>query len=204
MIHQFEQYSDDWWLCRNGKPSASCASKLVTTTGKESTQLDDYAAELAGDLFAGHSLNTFMGNSYTDRGTELESLARADYELNNQVAVDEVGMFSDSLIRYIASPDGCIGKDGLLEIKVLKPSNHIKTVCAYYDDGIIPKTYIPQIQMQLLISKRKWVDLCFFNPDLPILVIRQYPDSVFLKTLSRQLKAVEVQRNLYLEKLKSI
>ena len=198
------QYSDEWWACRNGKPSASCASKLVTSTGKESTQLDEYAAELAGDLFAGHSLNTFMGNSFTERGTELENDARLDYSMTNQVVVDEVGMFSDSLIRYIASPDGCIGKDGLLEIKVLKPSNHIKTVCAYYENGIIPKTYIPQIQMQLLVSKRKWADLCLFNPDLPGLTVRQYPDKEFLKVLRRQLKAVEVQRNIYLEKLRKI
>ena len=203
MRHEFEQYSDEFWRLRNGKPSASCASKLVTSTGKESTQLDEYAVELAGDLFAGHSLNAFMGNSFTVRGTELENDARLDYSMTNQVTVDEVGMFTDSLMRYVASPDGCIGKDGLLEIKVLKPVNHINTLIKYQETGVTPETYIQQTQMQLLISGRKWNDLFFFNPDLPSLEIRQYPDKAFFTVLRRQLKKVIVERNIILEKLKS-
>ena len=204
MKHDFPQYSDNFWRMRNGKPSASCAGRLVTPTGKESTQLSDYATELAGDMYAGQSLNQFNGNAFTDRGTELEEEARLDYSMTNQVSVEEIGMFSDSLQRWIASPDGCVGKDGLVEIKVLKPVNHIKALIEYNETGKVPSTYIPQLQMQLLISGRKWNDLFLYNPDLPSLTIRQYPDKAFFTVLRRQLKKVITERNLILEKLKSI
>ena len=198
------QYSDEWWVVKNGNPSASGADRLVTPGGVESSQLDGYAAGLAGEKFAGHTLTDFMGTVYTKRGKELEDEARHDYQINNQVSVKEIGMFTDSLMRYVVSPDGCIKSDGLLEIKILKPEHHIKVVCDYYDSGTFPREYIPQTQMQLLISKRKWVDLYYYNTDLPSLTVRQYPDKKFLTVLRRQLKVVEVQRNIYLEKLRSI
>ena len=204
MIHEMPQYSPGWWAMRNGKPSASCANRLITPKGAESSQLDDYAAGLAGEKFAGHTLNGFMGNAYTKRGKEVEAEAREEYQMTNQVTVVEIGMFTDSLQRYVVSPDGCVGKDGLLEAKVLKPEHHIKLVCDYYDNGIMPTEYIPQTQMQLMVSRKKWVDLYYYNTDLPDLTLRQYPDKNLFTVLRRQLKAVEVKRNMYYEKLKSM
>ena len=194
-----EQYSDKWWAARLGKPSASCASRLVTSTGEISSQTEDYAVELANDLYAGKVVDAWSGNKYTKNGTETEQEARADYSMEYQATIEEVGMFTDTLMRWVASPDGCIGKDGLLEIKCLSAKVHTKTLFRYNQTGMAPPDYISQIQMQLLLSGRKWADLFLYHPDLPSLRLRQYPDKVFFKTLRKQLKAIEVQRNIYLE-----
>jgi hypothetical protein len=189
-----EQYSDTWWTLRCGKPSASCAKKLVTSTGAASKQMADYAIELANALYAGKEVDAWDGNSATQRGTALEPLARMAYELDNGVDVQEVGMFTDDLEQFIASPDGVIG-DGLLEIKNLTGKNHTKALMYYAKNMRIPTDYVPQLQMQLFVSGKAFVDIFFHHPDLPCLTIRQFSDPAIVAGLKSQLAAVLAERD---------
>ena len=198
-----EQYSDEWWSARIGKPSASSAKKLVTSTGAESKQMGDYAIELANALFAGKDVDAWEGNAATKRGTELEPEARAAYEFISGNKVVEIGSFTDNTEQFIASHDGCIGEDGLLEIKNLTGKNHTKALMYYRKHGKVMPDYAPQLQMQLYIGERNYVDLFLHHPDLPCLIITQERDANILATLECQLGACLLERDRVLEILGS-
>lgn len=204
IIHEdMEQGSEAWLNLRAGMPTGTGAKKLVTSQGKESKSLPDYALELAGDLYAGKKLDAFEGNVWTDRGTELEDSARSLYEMVNDCEVEEVAFCTDDSDRWGMSPDGFVGKDGLVEFKCLKATNHIKAIM-YYDKHKKPPTdYIAQIQMQMFVSSRKWCDLVMFHPDLPELIVRIDADYDFHKVLESQLKAVIKERDRIIEILRS-
>ena len=168
-------------------PTGTGAKNLVTSQGKESKSLGAYALELAGDLYAGKKLDAFEGNAWTDRGTELEDSARSLYEMVYDCEVEEVAFCTDDSDRWGMSPDGFVGKDGLVEFKCLKATNHIKAII-YFDKHKKPPTdYIAQIQMQMFVSSRRWCDLVMFHPDLPELIIRIDADLGFHKVLEYQL-----------------
>ena len=202
--HEFEQYTEEWWKGRLGRPSASQAKRLITSTGAASKSMDAYALELANNRFADTTVDQWTGNQYTDRGTELEPDARADYEMTNQVEVVEVGMFTDDLMRWLASPDGVVGDDGLLEIKCMTGANHTKALLYHAKHKKTPTDYIAQLQMQMFISEREWADLFLYHPDLPNLTIRNYPDKKFIETLKSQLTACDVERDRVLSILESM
>ena len=197
-----EQYGDEWWEIRNGKPTASNAKKLITSQGKESKSMLDYATELAGDLYAGKQLNNITSNEWMERGTELEDSARSLYELINDCEVEEVGMVVDDDDLFIASPDGIVSGNSILEIKCLKPTNHIKAHMYYKKMNKAPTDYISQVQMQLFVSGFDYADLMFFNEDLPELIIRIEADKDFHKVLEQQLHAVIKERDNIIKLLK--
>ena len=194
------QYSPEWWAAKLGCPSASNAKKLVTSTAAPSKQLGDYAISLANNLFAGKDVDAIDPTAWMLRGTETEAEARAAYELANNVDVEEVGMFTDDLGQYLASPDGVVG-NGLLEIKVLKPINHTKALLAYKKTGKVPTDYYSQLQMQLFVSEKEWVDLMLYNDSLPMLVIRVEPDEKMFDALTVQLEECMTERDRVLSAL---
>ena len=201
IIHDCEQYSDEWWGARLGKPSASNAKKLVTSTGLPSKSLNDYAVELANDAYAGEVIDKWEGNTHTERGTELEPVARSLYELLYDCEAKEIGMFTDDSETCIASPDGVIGEDGILEIKCLSATRHTKAIIYHKKHGKVPTDYVSQLQMQLFISGYDYADILFYHPSLPELIIRIEPDEGFHITLKRQLEAVIIERDKIVELL---
>jgi len=204
IIHTCEQNSDEWLALRAGMPTASCFSKLVTSTGAASKSMPEYAVTLAGELFAGKPLDGFEGSRWTERGHELEDAARAKYEFLHDVDAVQVGFITDDGESYGCSPDSIVGDDGLLEIKCLKAENHIKAIMYYQKHGKIPTTYAPQVQGQMYVTGRKWCDLCFYHPDLPMLVIRSEPIKAVYEMLNAQLQAVIVERDKINKQLESV
>ena len=202
-IFDCQQGGDDWSTLRCAMPTASNASKLITSTGEPSKQMKAYAETLAGNMFAGKDINGWEGNSYTERGHEIEENARSAYEFQNDVEVEQVGFIADDLEQYGCSPDGLVNDDGLLEIKCL-PRNHIKALLYYAKNKKPPTEYIPQCQMQLFVTGCDWVDLFYYHDNLPSLTIRIYPDKKLFAGLEVQLKAVIAERNIILNTLKEI
>ena len=194
IIHDVEQNSDEWLAMRCTIPTASNASKLITSTGNPSKSMAGYAMELAGNKFAGKDINGWEGNIYTERGHEIEDNARSSYELINDVDVNEVGFITDDLESFGASPDGLVGEDGLLEIKCL-PKNHIKTLMYFDKHGHCPPDYIAQTQMQLYVTGRKWCDLFFYHDSLPNLTLRQWADKAIFDALNEQIAQVNIERD---------
>lgn len=191
-IHDVDQNTDEWMALRAGKPTASAFNQIITSKGEPSTSLKKYAMQLAGGLYAGEPLDSWEGDKYTERGHEVEAEAVDYYELING-PTDQIGFITDDLERYGCSPDRLVGADGLLEIKCL-PKLHIEALLYYKKTKGIPTKHVAQVQGQLLVSERKWVDVLYYHSDLPKIIIRIEPDKEFIKKLQGQLALVLSER----------
>ncbi len=188
IIHDIEQGSEEWYSIRAGIPTASEAGKLITSTGKESKQIIDYAYQLAAELHAGMPLDVWEGNQWTERGKDMEQEAKIAYERSCGVWREDVGFCVSDNGEYGCSPDGFVGDDGLVEIKCLAAKNIVKNMVYFNKHKKAMPDYIPQAQMQLFVTGREWCDLVFYHPELPLLVIRQEKDRGIHKVLDEQIK----------------
>ena len=186
-IHDVEQGSEAWFKLRAGIPTASEASKLVTSTGNKSKSITEYAYQLAADLYAGKPLDKWEGNQYTDRGHDLELTALTEYSRLKEATIDLVGFCSTDEGSFGCSPDGLIGTDGMVEAKCLISKNHVKNIVYFNVHHKADPTYIPQTQMQMLVCDRKWVDLVYYHPELPMLIARQEPINEIQDMLIKQI-----------------
>ena len=206
IIHDVEQGSDEWHAMRAGMPTASEGSKLVTAIKAEpSKQMPDYAVQLAADLYAGAPQDRWEGNKWTERGKELEDAARAYYENTfPDRSVTRVGFVTDDDSRYGCSPDSLVDEDGLLEIKCLKATNHVKVLMFMERNRvglILPAEYILQPQFQLLVTERDWCDVLFWHPELPAVIVRQTPDERIVVNLRLQIESCISERDRVIDVL---
>lgn len=204
IIHDVEQRSEEWYALRLGIPTGSAFSKLITSQGKPSKSLAEYATTLAGEKFSGKELEAWEGNQWTERGKELEIDAKEFYEFTNDVTVDEVGFITSDDKTRGCSPDGLVNDDGMTEYKCLKGERHIKAIMYYKKHNKAQPDYIPQTQGQMMIAERKWCDLVFFHPELPTLVIRQTYDEEFCATLAGLIDEVLVERDKIVKVLEEL
>jgi len=154
-IHDVKQGTAEWFAVRLGKFTASDA-QAIASNGKG---LETLVYEKAAEILTGQQKEIYT-NSDMERGHALEMLARNSYELEKGVIVTQVGFIE--LDEYVgASPDGMIGDEGLVEIKCKNDSNFVKFI---FDSAIDP-AHEWQMQAQLLVTGRKWVDYVLFNPN---------------------------------------
>ncbi len=198
IIHDCIQGTPEWKNLRHSKPTSSMFGSIISSTMKPSDSMKDYAHLLATEKrMKGPSQDRFKGNFYTERGKELESVSRADYEMTNQVEVQEVGFITDDLMRWGASTDGLVGDDGVVEFKNLIDTEFTKLIIYTRQHDKTPPQHIPQVQGELFVTERKWCDIVFYHPDPEFepIVFRHYPDPVFHKALEVQLKLCIAERN---------
>jgi exodeoxyribonuclease (lambda-induced) len=89
-------------------------------------------------------------------------MARNSYELESGNLVKEVGFIE--LDEFTGcSPDGFIGEEGLVEIKCPNDVNFAR----FLFNRIVDPAHNWQMQMQMLISGREWVDYVIFNENYP-------------------------------------
>jgi putative phage-type endonuclease len=183
-----EQRSPEWFAARLGVPSASQFGKVVTPTGKRSTQVDGYLNKLVAEVLTGKS-DQQEANEAMIRGTELEPEARAYYELIGGPVVETGFCIHDD--GFGCSPDGLVGDTGLLEIKC--PLAH--TQVEYLRENALPGLYAPQVQGQLLVTGREWCDFLSYHPDMRPLLIRVERDEKFISILHDALREMVEQIN---------
>jgi len=182
-IINVQQGSEEWFTARCGIPTSSNFDKIVMTNGKPSKQRDKYLYQLAGERVAGKQAETYQ-NATMIRGIEMEAEARQLYEVITGGNVEQVGLcITEGKAIYAASPDGLI-KDGLVEIK----SPLIHTHVSYLINGGLVKDYFQQLQGQLLVTGRKWVEVMSYYPGLKPLLVPVDRDEVFLKALQVELE----------------
>jgi len=63
-----------------------------------------------------------------------------------------------------------------------------QTQVEYWISGELSERFRPQLQGQLYVSKRSWVDILCWHDVLPKLVMRIEPDEKFIATLDRELR----------------
>lgn len=184
-IHRMEQRSPEWHDIRVLKMSASRAS-VIATNGKG---LVTYVNELLQDYYSTTEKETYT-NSAMQYGIDMEDSAVFLYEIETGLSVENVGFIEYN--EYVGmSPDGLIGDEGLIEIK--SPSKKVFFELMM-DEKVDPK-YYAQIQMQLLISGRKWCDYVVFSADFKkqLFIKRIFPDEkVFAKLESGFKRGIEL------------
>ena len=191
------QGTQEWWDVRLGIPTSSGFGKIVTTTGKSSTQRKKYMYKLSVERILRVSEDNYT-SKYMDRGKELEPQARAFYELFSGLEAKEVGFcYKDEKKLYGCSPDGLVGDDGLLEIKAPTSAVHVE----YLLGGKLPTAYFSQVQGQLFVTGRKFCHFFSFYPGLKPFMIKVLPDVEFHKVLEIELdkfvnELTEVEKTL--------
>ena len=159
-----EQRSDSWFAERLGKATASRIADVVarTKTGWGASRAN-YMAELVAERLTGVKAAGFT-NAAIQHGIDTEPKARMAYEFMFDVDVEQVGFIPHPYIEMSgASPDGRVGKPGLIEIKCPNTATHIDTLLG----KAIDKKYIIQVQWQMACEEREYCDFVSYDPRLP-------------------------------------
>ena len=198
-VYDFEQGTPEWLESRLGCPSGSGFDKLITATGKPSTQAEGYINQLIAELLTGET--TYVKKTeWMERGNELEPRARDYYELATGNTVVETGFCKHDQLECGISPDGLIGDNGGFEIKCPSPPVHV----AYLRAGVLPTKYKQQVQGCLWITEREWWDFKSYHPEMPALLVRVHRDEDYIKLLQAEVeKACETIQTQY-QKLKEL
>jgi putative phage-type endonuclease len=187
----------DWIAQRAGKFTASRAGKLMARTKNgPAASRGELLTLLAVERLTGQCVPTYS-NAAMYRGVELEAEARDAYAFATLAVVEECGFIACAdLPNCGASPDGLIGDVGLLEVKC--PSNMEKHLDALRS-GAHAVEYRWQLQHQLMVTGRQWVDAVSYDPrwpdDLQLAVTRVYRDEDAIK----ELRAAIVQADAEVE-----
>lgn len=203
MSEEIQQGTPEWFAQRLGKATASRIKDIVakTKTGY-STSRDKYLTQLLLERLTGT-----VAESYSDAvmawGNDTEPFARAAYEAQKGVMVDQVAFINHPTIEMAgASPDGLVGDDGLVEIKCPMSHTHLESLLGGLDDQ-----YKVQVQWQMACTGRKWTDLCSFDPRFPAelqLVIKRFErDDAFIATLEEEVIKFLAELDDKLNKVKS-
>lgn len=159
------QESAEWMAARAGCFTASRASDLMAKTRSgPSASRGNLLTLLAVERLTGQCVETYQ-NAAMARGIEMEAEARDAYSFAKGVAVDECGFIAHPTIPHCgASPDGMVNDDGLAELKV--PASMAKHLDALRS-GSHAVEYRWQLQHQLMVTGRDWVDAVSYDPRFP-------------------------------------
>ena len=173
IVHDFEQYSLEWWKTRRGLPSASRAGEILTPTGRKPAGQHKYMAEL---IIATLQLeeDDDIQTEHMLRGLEMEEDARLWYEYQTNSDIGQVGLIVNDNGTACCSPDGVKWEHeheheivGGLEIKCPMAKNHL----LYAIEGVLPPAYRPQVHMSMVVTGlRSWTFMSYF-PELEPFVI---------------------------------
>ncbi|HEY4087160.1 MAG TPA: YqaJ viral recombinase family protein [Bryobacteraceae bacterium] len=189
IIHQVAQGTQAWLKLRSGIPTASAFSRIITPGGKASSQAEAYMNTLLYERVTGRPLEGFQ-SQWMSRGSEVESDAIAKYEFDQDVTTEQIGFVTDDANRYGCSPDRFIIErpDGMVEAKAPSPDVHISYLLAG-EGKSVDKDYRCQLQGELWVCEKAWVDIIAFHPDLPQVLFRVQRDEEFIKTMAAHVLA---------------
>jgi hypothetical protein len=179
MIQTFdcEQGSPDWFHCRLGIPTAS-EFKSVLAKGEGKTRRT-YMMKLIGERMTGEPAENYT-NGHIERGKAMEDEARKAYSIIHNADTIRVGFIRNGDVG--CSPDSLLDTNGILEIKTKLPHLQLEVIFA---DKLPPENQ-PQVQGQLWVTEREYVDFVSYWPKLPLFVKRVYRDEAYIKTLAAE------------------
>jgi|ERR1700761_1190095 len=182
-IHSDVQQGTKRWLTlRAGIPTASKFANIVTPSGKPSESRHLYMDQLLAERILNQPLETFQSDDMA-RGSEFEQKAVSSYEFQKDCNTEQIGFVTNFDDKVGCSPDRFIvgHPEGALECKCPKPETHVGYLRASLGAG---KKYKVQLQGQLWVCEKEWIDILSFHPDMPEALYRVYRDEEFIKQLS--------------------
>ena len=183
IFHNVTQYSDEYDRLKLGIPTSSHFHKIITPQGKPSKQWREYACMLIAERILQRKIDLYKSLPM-ERNLIVEAEAADWYEFDQDVTVQRGGFITDDNRRIGCSPDRLVGDEGLLEIKAPLPQTQVE----YWLSGEVNERFRPQLQGQLYVSQRSWVDIVCWHDVLPKVVLRVEPDDRFIKALDRELQ----------------
>lgn len=180
--HDIDQNSDEWFLLRAGKVTASNLKVVMANYGKAFGEpAKKYAVDIAVQQLSGSTSGGGYTNEHMQRGHDEEPLARMAYEEQYFCDVTNGGFFEDGDTG--TSPDGLVGSDGMIEIKSHVPSAHYAVIARQS----FASAYKWQLAGHLKTSGRDWVDFVSYCSNFPedkkLYVHRSYKED-FMKEFS--------------------
>lgn len=165
-IHNFDQYSPEWWGIRKMRLTASHAQAIASN----GAGLKTYVYDIMRPLYSIEPEEPYT-NKALERGLELEDSAAMVYSFTTGVKTKKVGFVTNG--DYIGVSPDLFADDGLAEIKC--PED--KTYFRYMVERKIDSGYMWQMQMQMMICKKKWCDYVVYNPNFEKDLIVQRVDA---------------------------
>lgn len=187
------QGSLEWFMGRCGKHKASRSSDMLAKTKSGwGASRDNYEGEIACELLTKKMEQSFV-TATMQRGIDLEPKARSALELVLGLDIKTVGLCIHSTMDdFVASPDGLIENDGLVEIKCPNTA----TIIDYHLKNEVPQKYILQIQSQLAVTEREYCIFCAYDDRLPADL------SLFIKKVQRDdkmIKMIETETRIFMD-----
>lgn len=204
-IIECEQGSPEWFAARLGRVTASRVGDIIARTKSGySTSRAGYMAELICERLTGKPAGSDYVNADMQRGTDLEPIARALYEVEHDKTVSQIGfVVHPTLDMAGASPDGLVDT-GVVEIKCPRPHVHLDCLEA----GAAPAKYLPQMAWQCICTQRTWADfVSYCEPmpeDLRLFVVRYTPDVAYLKEIEAEVAKFLEETNARLERVQQL
>ena len=194
------QRHEDWVADRVGKITASRV-KDISAKPRKGKALNSIMLNLLKERLTGE-VTDFYINEAMQWGIDQEPNAIASYENITGEFVVGCGLINHPTISMSgASPDGLIGKDGLLEAKCPNTETHLNTILTQQ----VPDEYLPQITWQMACTSRKWCDFVSYDPRLPeqlqTVIIRVTIDDVDIEALENEVAACNAKLNEIIENL---
>lgn len=173
IVHDVIQGSPEWYTVRRGVFSASLASKLLTPTGRLSTQYKGEIGRIIAERMGWQEPEPPVQTVWMSRGIDMEAEARTAFTLITGHAVQQVGFITDSSGLVGASPDGLTDLHEPCEFKCPKPSTHVRWLL----DGSLPDDHKQQVHFQMVIcgAERGWF-MSYSPPCAPLLLPVQWDE----------------------------
>lgn len=190
-IFHCEQNTDEWLRVRLGIPTASRFATVMAKgrDGKsDSKTRRDYLLDLVGERITGDPAETFS-NRHTERGHEVEPEARAMYEFITDNELKQVGFIRNG--DKGASPDSLISNDGMFEGKSRLPRLQAELLLA----DRVPPEHMPQLQGQLWVAERDWVDFMSYCKKMRPFIKRVYRDEELIKRIAEAVRIFNDELN---------
>lgn len=196
MIEVFncEQGSPEWFACRMGIPTASEFATVLMQgrkKGEPSATRRRYMLQLVGERLTGQPSEEIFTNRHMERGKRLEPEARRLYCFARDVEPELVGFIRNG--EKGGSPDSLIGTNGMLEIKTRTPHLQIELLLAKE----VPSEHRAQLQGNLWIAEREWIDFVSYWPGLEPFIARVYRDE-------KEIKSIELGVEMFLNEMHEI
>ncbi len=166
------QGTDEWFAARIGIVTAS---RFKDVLNKKTGRMTYMMSKLT-ERQQGRCRDAFQSDAMK-MGIENEKHARKYYEDKLGVNVELVGFVKMGELG--SSPDGLVGKNGIIEIKCSEGPSHYTIILKKK----MPTVHIPQVQGNLWITERKWCDFISYDPwgkCNPFYCIRIMRDDIYI------------------------
>lgn len=165
--HKVKQGSPQWFRLRIGKVTGSRFKQLMSA---DNLSLLDI---LVAEQVTGQSQDNDYVSDEMQRGTDLEPLARKEYERITKKKVKQFGFLQSKKYPLLGlSPDGLVGRSGAIEIKCPNTSNHVKAI----RQKKVPAQYKGQVLLHFIVNEKlEWLDFVSYDPRFhvkPVFILR--------------------------------